>query len=208
MIFHISASFFIPIRTYEVKGGSTMNDIDIICLYQQRSEQAIAFTKEQYGRLVRHIISRILQSTQDTEECENDTYLAVWHTIPPQQPKHFKAYLAVIARNLALKRYEYLHAEKRNPEAAVSFEELEDCLSDHSDGGIRYTDAELRETINAFLSTLKAEHRKIFLLRYWQCCSVQEIMQHCGSSKSKIESILFRTRSKLRTYLEERGYME
>ncbi len=185
-----------------------MKDIDIIALYQARSEQAITSTKEQYGRLIRHIISRIVRSTQDTEECENDTYLAVWHSIPPQQPKNLKAYLAVIARNLALKRYEYLHAEKRNPEAVVSFEELEDCLSDRSDGGIRYTNEELRETINTFLGTLKAEHRNIFLLRYWQCCSIQEIMQRCGYSKSKTESILFRTRNKLRTYLEERGYME
>ncbi len=185
-----------------------MDDKDLIALYNARSEEAISQTEKQYGRLVRHIISQILKRTEDTEECENDTYLSVWNAIPPNRPQSLKAFLAVVARNNALKRYEYLHADKRNPEAAVSFDELAECLSDRSEGGIRYTDAELRETINAFLKTLKPEQRRVFLLRYWQCLSIREITAQCGISKSKAETMLFRTRRKLRTFLEERGYTE
>ncbi len=184
-----------------------MKDADIISLYFARSEQAIRSTKEQYGKLIRHIISGIVKNPEDTDECENDTYYQAWNAIPPNRPNSLKAYLAVIARNQALKRCEYLHAEKRNPEAAVSFDELAECLcSDRASNS--YTDAELRETINAFLRTLKREHRRIFLLRYWQGCSIDEITQLCGGSKSRIESILFRTRKKMRTFLEERGYLE
>ncbi|MBE6850431.1 MAG: RNA polymerase sigma factor [Ruminococcus sp.] len=182
-----------------------MTDASIIELYFSRSEEAIAGTKAQYGRLVRHIIAGILKSTQDVEECENDTYLCVWNTIPPNHPHSLKAYLAVIARNMALKRYEYLHAEKRNAEFSVSFEELAECICDNAQDA-QHSDSELRDTINGFLKTLKADHRRVFLLRYWQGCSIEEIMQQCGFSKSKTESMLFRTRHKLRKYLTERGY--
>ncbi len=184
-----------------------MKDADIISLYFARSEQAISCTREQYGKLIRHIIAGILKNQEDTDECENDTYFQAWNAIPPNRPQSLKAYLAVIARNLAYKRYAYLHAEKRNPEAAVSFEELAESLCSDTAAN-SYEDSELRETINAFLGTLKAEHRRIFLLRYWQACSIDEITQLCGFSKSKTESILFRTRRKLHTYLKERGYLE
>lgn len=185
-----------------------MEDREIIELYFQRSEDAMRQTKQKYSGLILSIIRHILSCREDAEECENDTYLAVWQSIPPKRPDNFRAYLAGIARNLACSRYRYLHAEKRNADAALSFEELADCLSDKSDDGIRYTDDELRDTINTFLGTLRPENRRVFLLRYWECCSIKEIMQLCGISKSKTESILFRTRNKLKKFLQERGYTE
>ncbi len=182
-----------------------MNDTEIISLYFARSEQAISTTRNQYGKLIRHIIARILKSKEDTEECENDTYMSVWNTIPPKKPDNLRAYLAVIARNTAMKRYEYLHAEKRSAQMQVSFEELADCLCDDSAG--QFADTQLREAINGFLAALKPEQRRIFLLRYWQGYSIGEIMQITGFSKSKTESMLFRMRNKLRTYLIEGGYI-
>ncbi len=185
-----------------------MEDLDIIALFFARSEDAMHRTKEKYSRMLRSIIRRILPCPEDVEECENDTYFSAWQTIPPNRPANLKAYLAALARNQALRRYAYLHAEKRNPEMALSFDELAECLSDKSDGGIRYTDDELRDVINTFLGTLRPESRRVFLLRYWEFCSVKEIMQICSISKSKTESILFRTRHKLKKFLEERGYTE
>ncbi len=182
-----------------------MTDQSIIELFFARSEEAIACTRTKYGKLVRHIISGFLTSTEDLEECENDTYLGAWNSIPPNRPDNLKAYLAVIARNTALKRYAYLHADKRNAEYAASFDELAECICDNTQS-TAHPDAELREVINSFLASLKTEQRRVFLLRYWQGCSIAEIMQQCGMSKSKTESMLFRTRSKLRSYLTERGY--
>lgn len=189
----------------DIRKGDHMTDINLIELFFARSEDAISGAKAQYGRLVRHIISGFLKSTEDIDECENDTYLGAWNSIPPKRPDNLKAYLAVIARNTALRRYEYLHAEKRNAEYAVSFEELAECICDNAQDA-QHSDSELRETINDFLETLKADHRRVFLLRYWQGCSIEEITQQCGFSKSKTESMLFRTRNKLRNYLTERGY--
>lgn len=78
----------------------------------------------------------ILLSLEDCEECVNDTYLACWNVIPPKQPDKFSAFISRITRNLALNRFDYLTAEKRNPKAVCSLEELEQA--NPFDGAIPY----------------------------------------------------------------------
>jgi len=179
-----------------------MEDNEIISLFLERSENAVRETKTQYGRLIRTTAMRILRCEADAEECENDVYMAVWNRIPPERPNSLKAFLLKITRNQALKRYEYLTAEKRNPNAAVSLEELGDC-ADSGGEEIRFSDWELAELINKFLGSLNEETRKVFMLRYWGFLSIGEITERCGISKSKAESMLFRTRKKLKNFLDE-----
>lgn len=83
-----------------------MDDKMIIDLSFERSEQAITETKKKYSSIIRRTAFHVLNNFQDTEECENDTYLAVWNKIPPETPRSLAAYLCRISRNLALKRYE------------------------------------------------------------------------------------------------------
>ena len=180
-----------------------MEDADILELFFMRSESAIQETRIKYGKLILDIAMRILNSIPDAEECENDTYLGAWEAIPPKKPENFMAFLAKTARNLALKRYHFVNAAKRSPRAAVSLSELEECISDNS--GNSPSDGELASAINDFLSSLNDESRKVFLLRYWYFSSINEICDRCGISKSKAESMMFRTRKKLKNHLEKRG---
>ena len=105
-----------------------MEDNEIIALFEQRIENAIIETKIKYGRAIYSIAYHVLGNNPDAEECENDTYLTAWNTIPPQKPKNFKAFVLKIARNLSLKKYEYYHAAKRNISMNVSYEELKECI--------------------------------------------------------------------------------
>lgn len=180
-----------------------MKDSEIVTLYLSRSEAAIEESRSRYGALIRHVIGGILHNAQDIEECENDTYMGAWQSIPPNRPRNLKAYLTKIARNAACKRLEYLTAGKRSAEAVVSLDELGDVLADGTAEDV--SDVRLSEAINGFLGTLTPEKRKIFLLRYWQCCSVKEIMARTGCSKSKIESVLYRTRNQFKEYLKKEG---
>jgi len=182
-----------------------VEDNAIIELYWTRSEQAIRETELKYGKLFHQIANSILHNPADAEECVNDTYLGAWNAIPPARPRILTAFLCRIARNLALKKYQYIHASKRNPAVAVSFEELEDCLADDSSGDENLTDDRLADCINRFLETLDSEPRQVFVRRYWYFDPVQEIMRRFRISKSKTESMLFRTRQKLRTWIEEEG---
>ena len=63
-----------------------MEDAQIVQLYWERSEQAIDETAAKYGPYCHSIAIRILQDSQDAEECVNDTYLSAWNAMPPHRP--------------------------------------------------------------------------------------------------------------------------
>jgi RNA polymerase sigma-70 factor (ECF subfamily) len=192
-------------KAFKCKGDSLVEDSAIIELYWTRSEQAVRETELKYGKLFHQIANNILHNPADAEECVNDTYLGAWNAIPPARPLILAAYLSRVTRNIALKKYQYIHASRRNPAVAVSFDELEECLADGGSGDQSFADDRLADCINGFLETLDSESRQVFVRRYWYFDSVKEIMRRFRMSKSKVESMLFRTRQKLRRWIEEEG---
>ena len=142
-----------------------------------------------------------LYNYRSENACRNDTYLGAWMTIPPIIPDNLKAYLLKIARNQALKKYEYIHAAKRDIDKCVPYEELSNYLAkEYMDD---WRENELKEQIDIFMTSLSKSHRQIFILRYWYFMPVKEIAKCTNMSISKVESILFRTRKKLKKQLTE-----
>lgn len=182
-----------------------MEDETIIGLYWERDEKAIAETSSKYGKLCFHIANNILSSREDSEECVNDTYLGLWNVIPRERPARFSVFVGRITRNLALKRFEYLSAAKRNPEAVCSFEELGDCVSGRDSVENELENKRIERAIDSFLWQQGEEKRNIFIRRYWYFDSMDSICRQTGYSQSKIKSMLFHMRQKLRAYLESEG---
>lgn len=179
-----------------------MEDIQIIDLYIQRAESAIYETDIKYGKLCRKLAMNILSNREDTEECVNDTYLGTWNAIPPHQPLSLCAFISKITRNLALKKYEYLSAKRRNPQVTVSLSELEDCVSGSNSVEDAVENGRLVKTISDFLRALDYESRNVFLRRYWFFDSISVISKQFNFSESKVTSMLFRTRRKLQACLQ------
>lgn len=182
-----------------------MNDEKIIELYWNRNENAISETSSKYGKLCFFISNNILSVTADSEEVVNDTYLTLWNSIPPKRPTRFSVFISRIARNLALKKYEYNSAEKRNPEAVCSLEELCDCVSGKNSIESELENKRIEQTISQFLWSQSEEKRSIFIRRYWYFETIQSISHRTGFSESKIKSMLFHLRKGLRTFLEQEG---
>lgn len=182
-----------------------MEDNQIIDLYLLRSESAITETDIKYGRLCRKLATNVLSNQEDAEECVNDTYLGVWNAIPPQQPLSLCAFVCRIARNLALKKYEYVSAAKRNPQTAVSLTELEDCISGSDMVEEEIENNRIEKAISDFLRTLDYDSRNVFLRRYWYFDSITDIEKRFNISSSKATTMLFRTRMKLKAYLQKEG---
>lgn len=97
-----------------------MDDKQIICLFFERSEQAITELSQKYGDLCMKIARSILNDPQDAEECVNDAWLGAWNSIPPQSPDPLRAYICRIVRNHALKKYRANTALKRGNQFEVS----------------------------------------------------------------------------------------
>ena len=184
-----------------------MNDLEIIELYFSRDEEAIKQTDIKYGKLCHSVAFNILNNNEDSEECVNDTYQAVWTSIPPNRPAILSTYLGKITRRICLKVLRNRDAQKRgNGELALSLEELHECISSDFDVDDTVGFKELVATINRFLSQLPISERRVFVLRYWHTYPIDTICEQLGCSKSKVESMLHRTRSKLRKQLIKEGY--
>ncbi len=182
-----------------------MDDNQIIELYWARKEEAIRETSLKYGRLCSHIAGNILSSPEDSEECVNDTYFAVWNAIPDERPNRFSAFVSKITRNQALKKFEYLSAAKRNPAAVTSLEELGDCVSGTESVESEVEAKRIENIIDKFLWRQGIEKRNIFIRRYWYFDSVESICKDTGFSQSKVKSMLYQMRLKLKKYLESEG---
>ncbi len=183
-----------------------MEDQQIIELYWQRSEEAIAQTARKYGRYCHTIAYNILQNQCDSDECVNDTYMHAWNCIPPRRPTLFSALLAAITRNLALDRYKRDRARKRGGgQVELALDELGECLPGGQSEEELIENRVLTEALNRFLASLPEQNRKIFMLRYWYLCSVGKIAQSLGLSESSVKMSLLRTRRQLKTMLQKEG---
>lgn len=181
-------------------------DQQIVRLFFKRSEKAITYTRQKYGSLCISVARRILSDPRDAEECVNDTYLHAWNAIPPEKPDSLKAFLARITRNLALDRYDYNTADKRNTALTEAFEQLEPWLTVKTgESEAELDSAEINRVLNSFLRKQTLEARTLFLRRYWYGESIRELAKVCHMSESMVKSSLFRTRNKLRKELEKEG---
>jgi RNA polymerase sigma-70 factor (ECF subfamily) len=142
-----------------------------------------------------------LSNRRDAEESVNDAYLAAWNMIPPSRPAKFSAFLGRITRNIALNKYDYNKAKKRNSEFDLVLSELGDCISTYDD----YEEGQIAKAISIFLRNMDSDSRNTFIRRYWYSDSISEVSRRFGMSESKVKSMLFRTRQKLRIYLEKEG---
>ena len=184
-----------------------MDDDKIVELYLMRDESAIRLTAKKYGTRIRKIAYDIIEDEHYAEECENDTYIKAWNSIPPHEPRNYLfAFLARITRHTALDVCKEQNRIKRNALLCELNAEMEQCIPSPDDGECTLDSILFSDIINKFLASLKDEHRNVFVRRYWYMDSISSISRYYGMSQSKVKSILFRTRNQLRDYLIKEGY--
>lgn len=182
-----------------------MDDEQIIELFFERSEQAIAELSKKYGTVCSRVAANILNNVHDAEECVNDAYLGVWNTIPPQRPNPLCSYVCRVVRNLALKKYHANTAQKRNSLYDVALEELAACLPSASSVEEDVDAKQVAGYINSFLETLDRESRMLFVRRYWYADSIEELAKLLRTNKHTVSVRLSRIRKALRKYLIKEG---
>ena len=183
-----------------------LDNSTIIDLFWKRSETAVAETELKYGNYCKSIAYNILGSHEDAEECANDAYIKAWSSIPPQKPVSLCAYLAKITRNLSLNKYKQRKALKRVPsEIELIFHELEDCIPAAGTPESESETDSIAEALGSFLKALADGNQIVFVRRYWYGDSIRSICERFGISESKVKSILYRCRGKLKKHLEKEG---
>lgn len=184
-----------------------MEDKEIIQLYFDRNEQALAETERKYGGYCYTLAYSILKNKEDAEETVSDTWLRVWNAIPPQRPGVLKLFVAKITRNLAFNTYRQQTAQKRGGgEMELVLEELDGCIP--APGGVQdHLDArELSGAIQSFLSLQSKRDRGIFVSRYFHVEECAAIAGRFGLTEGNVYRILSRMRKKLKDHLIREGY--
>ncbi len=184
-----------------------ITDEYIIELYWNRNQSAIGETDKKYGKYVYSICYNILYDLSDSEECQNDTYLAVWNKIPPTRPYALQAFIAEIARRTAIVKYRAKNRQKRIPSGLTeSLEDFKDILSDDDLVFLEIEARQLAEVINGFLKSIDRQKRLIFVYRYYFAKPVSEISKIVKISERAVYASLTSSKEKLKTILIKEGY--
>lgn len=187
-----------------------MEDKEILSLFEARSEKAIEAIAAKYGRYCYMIAYTILRNKEDAEECVNDAYLRAWNAIPPFYPENLEAYLAKLTRNRSIDEYRRKRTKKAGSgEIEVVFEELQECIPVKGETpeavAERYA---IHQILEQFLEKESVEERAVFVQRYWYMLSVKEIARMHRMSRSRVTSLLFRQRNRLKKMLWEGGFCD
>ena len=187
-----------------------MEDKDIVNLYWKRDEKAIEETAEKYGKYCYSIAFNILYNKEDADESVNDMYMNAWNSMPPHRPECLAPFLGKLTRYICLKRWRVMRAKKRGGgEVSYAYEELSDCIPGKNSIDAELETREIAAVVERFLKSVPEVQRKVFICRYWYFDSIASISKCSGFSESKIKSLLFRLRKKLRLRLEREGiYVE
>lgn len=179
----------------------------LIELYFNRDERAIFETQAKYGAYCRHIVFGVLRDEQDSAECESDAYFQVWNSIPPKRPLCFKSYLGRIARSIAFNRLEYRSAKKRGGIDGEILGELDQMLKSDRTPEDDVMGAEMKQAVSDFLDRQSPRARVFFAHRYWYMKEISDIAALHGCSEDAVRSSLTRTRTALKEFLTEEGYL-
>ena len=182
-----------------------MDDKEILTLYWNREEAAIAASAQKYGHYCGRIAGNILSQAEDVEECVNDTYFRAWNAMPPERPSALRAWLGRITRNLSLDRWKAGRTQSRGAGMETLLGELDECIPDHRGPEQAAEERVLAECVSVFLRGQTADNRYIFLRRYWYGEDIAAIAKRLDCGESRVKSALFRTRKALRAFLEKEG---
>lgn len=181
-----------------------MEDRQILDLLWARAEAALTALSEKYGHRLQRLAHNILADPQDAQECVNDTYLALWNTIPPNRPDPLAPYALRVCKNIATSRLRRRLAIKRSG-YQVALEELAEAIGMESLEQILDANA-LGDAIDGFLAAQTRENRVIFLRRYWYGDGVGQIAQRVQLPENTVSVRLSRLRSRLRQHLKKEGF--
>ena len=185
-----------------------MEDGAIIDLLWARQEAGLGEAGAKYAGLCTGLARRLLGSPEDAEECWSDALLRLWNAVPPERPRHLRAYLLKITRGLALDRLRAETAEKRGGgELPLLLGELEEVLPGGAAPEGEALARELGAAVSRFLAGETRRDRGLFLRRYFHGEAVGDLAREYGMRENSVSVCLRRTRLKLRAFLEKEGYL-
>lgn len=182
---------------------SHMEDKNIVELFGEQPELAIAEILNKYGNYIYVIGLYVTGRHEDAEECLNDSLFILWKKIPSSKPEFLMAYIKKIAYHVALGKFDYNKAAKRNHILEEPFEESEQLVQSNNNLDNYLENKSIKKALTQFYNSLSAEKQNIFTERYLEGKKILQISVKYNMSESKIKMMLLRMRKELEKYLND-----
>jgi RNA polymerase sigma factor (sigma-70 family) len=202
---------------------------DLIQQLRERDPQALETLISRYSREMFYFIRLVLDGvgvTQDTEECVNDLFVAVWQEIETFDSGRasLRTWLTMRAKYIALDRRRQLC--RRQTHMVQSADEIKQWHAYDSNGNYNFEyehkvrllahpetsmeslleQSERREELSLALATLPELDRFLIYQRYFRFASIEELAAKTGMTRHALDTRLWRARKSLREALKEHAH--
>lgn len=177
-----------------------INEDNFIDELKNKNEDALYYIIDEYGWIIKTVVSKHLFKIPDyEEECINDCLLGIWNNISfyNSEKSTFQNWIAGIAK---YKSIDYLRKYLRDTEN-LNIDDL--FIKSRKDTLDILIDLEGEEKIINSINNLNRRDQEIFKMLYFKNMSIKEISEIMNIKKSNIYNILSRGRKQLKNFLKE-----
>ena len=155
----------------------------------------------QYKPLIAYLISPILPSEQDRDDCLSDVIVRVLENIQQYDPvkASFTTWLTAITRNAALNKLR----QNRNRQEDAMDEQIASQSPTPEEILLR---EERKKALQNALNQLSRKDKLLFYRKYYYCQSTAQIAAELGLSLRAVEGRLYRIKKRLRELLGGEEY--
>ncbi len=177
-----------------------MDKQEIIARIRARDEHGMDALLTHYGPLMRYVITPILPSIEDREECLSEAAMRIWEKIGQYDANRgsFPAWLTAVVRNTALNHLRRTANEDTDiPESTPALEPTPEE---------RLLREERKSAVQHALQKLSKSDRSLFYRKYFYLQSTAQIASELGITERAVEGKLYRIKKRLRKMLGGEGY--
>ncbi|MBB6454883.1 RNA polymerase sigma-70 factor (ECF subfamily) [Salirhabdus euzebyi] len=187
-------------------GGGMMDPLDSLGeenIKQWPKEAAIEYVIDHYGEIVKRIIFTYLKNHAQTDDIFQEFLITVYQKLDTFKGEaKLKSWLCRIAIN---KCKDYLRSPLHR--LILLKDQIQVSNSEKSAEQISIEEENRQHIVNAIFQ-LPIKYREIFVLRYYQSLSIQEISEWLEMNESTVKTRLARGKKKLETRLGGEGFAD
>ena len=179
-----------------------MDNLTLAERLKKHDERAFEEIIQKYTPLVSTIIYNIAGGRlqrQDVEEVVTDVFVTLWRNAEGLQPEKLHGYICSITKSRAKDRL-----RKQNGPELVDLSEVD--MADDTMIELDSENKELKRDLQQEIRQIKEPDQEILIRYYYYYQSVSKIAAALEMNVETVKSKLQRTRAKLRTALQNRGY--
>lgn len=180
------------------------NDTTLVSQILRGNARAFRQLVQQHERLVWHMVSRIVDRTEDVEDVCQDVFLRVYQKLPTF---HFQSKLSTWIATIAY-RTAINHAQKEQKRPTESLDQAAATAQEGTNAHEQLEKKTVRAYVHEQIKELPVHYRTVLTLFHLEEMSLAEIQEVTGMPTGTIKNYLFRARKLLKDRLQQRFLTE